>query len=265
MTVRRVVVGGEAYLLSVVGLDDTRDVSAVLSMGEQTLAQGYKDAHGDMTLMSGGSLDVLPGTDVAREALSAIRAAIGSDDASLSEGLVQRTLKAALIDSAVGQMVADGGLSSAYIVSEECGAFALDYEAVLDVPMEHRGDLWFEVVQSLRPGIIKGGIAVSGSRVRGSVSSDADAVAVYSPAAAQAVVSAHLGAEAIQLTESARKRPIPLPEEGWDALSSGMKRLLPLRDARQIRAAVLAFRGRGRTVGTVATDRLLRFGVSEWR
>jgi len=55
------------------------------------------------------------------------------------------------------------------------------------------------------------------------------------------------------------------PEEIWEALSKGMKRAGVLREKRLLRAAAFALKGRGRTLGPIDGDRLVRFGVSEWR
>ena len=55
------------------------------------------------------------------------------------------------------------------------------------------------------------------------------------------------------------------PEIVWDALSASVRQAAALRDRRLLSAAALGFKGRGRILGAIDGDRLLRFGVSEWR
>ncbi|MGB6085568.1 hypothetical protein [Parvibaculum sp.] len=55
------------------------------------------------------------------------------------------------------------------------------------------------------------------------------------------------------------------PEIVWDALSASVRQAAALRDRRLLSAAALGFKGRGRLLGAIDGDRLLRFGVSEWR
>ncbi len=63
--------------------------------------------------------------------------------------------------------------------------------------------------------------------------------------------------------------PVPVLDEGaeaiWDRLAHGARRAQALIREKRLVAAVLAFRGRGRLVGPVAGDLLMRFGVSAWR
>ncbi len=51
----------------------------------------------------------------------------------------------------------------------------------------------------------------------------------------------------------------------WQVLSAAVRQATVLRDKRLLGAAALGVKGRGRTIGPVDGDRLLRFGVSEWR
>ncbi len=55
------------------------------------------------------------------------------------------------------------------------------------------------------------------------------------------------------------------PELVWEALSLSFRRGTALREKKLLRAAALGLKGRGRTIGPIDGDRLLRFGVSEWR
>ncbi|MCF8469905.1 MAG: hypothetical protein K9G30_03900 [Parvibaculum sp.] len=55
------------------------------------------------------------------------------------------------------------------------------------------------------------------------------------------------------------------PELVWQALSESLRCATAIRGKRLLRAAALGLKGRGRTIGPVDGNRLLRFGVSEWR
>jgi len=51
----------------------------------------------------------------------------------------------------------------------------------------------------------------------------------------------------------------------WDALSAAARVASAARQAGRLRRAVLTLNGRGRIIGSLDGNRLLRFGVSEWR
>ncbi len=55
------------------------------------------------------------------------------------------------------------------------------------------------------------------------------------------------------------------PEPIWDALSSGVRIAASARSSDGIKAAAITLHGRGRLVGPILPDRLIRFGVSEWK
>ena len=58
----------------------------------------------------------------------------------------------------------------------------------------------------------------------------------------------------------------PMPaDQIWEALSSGVRGALALRQARVVKAGVLTLKGRGRVIGPIDQNQLLRFGVSDWR
>ena len=86
-----------------------------------------------------------------------------------------------------------------------------------------------------------------------------DRVAVVVPA----------GVSATEAASSLAKLPVPLATENaddiWDRLALGMRRAAELRTQSQLIAAALAWRGRGRILGPLNPDLLIRFGVSNWR
>lgn len=75
------------------------------------------------------------------------------------------------------------------------------------------------------------------------------------PAAAEAVALARM--------------PVPTLEDGadaiWDRLGHAARRAQALVREGRLLAAALTFRGRGRLIGPVLGDLLIRFGVSNWR
>ena len=264
MSTTSVEILGATYYLGVSAEDASVSDSAVAT-GVAFLKQSARDAEGDMDLVSRGHLDVLPRSEAARTALEAARTAVHAGHPDQSIAAAQYAVAGALADQTVRHMGEGPHLASAYVVSGECGAFSIDFDAVLDVPSDLRGALWLEMVRGLRPGVIKGGIAIAGRRVPNSAGGDADIVAVYARSAAEAALSAILIADSVELSDRAKRQAIPTAEDIWDALSQGVRMFSPLRQANLARTGVLAQRGRGRCVGEIAEDRLLRFGVSDWR
>ncbi|MEN6543397.1 hypothetical protein [Parvibaculum sp.] len=131
-----------------------------------------------------------------------------------------------------------------------------------------------------------GGVALFGAYAHFPSSGVADRVALHAKSAALASLAAAYVADGTREAGAPHRRgriADPLvaravegralaghvgllaPETIWDVLSSGMKRASQLREKRLLRAAALALKGRGRTLGPVDGNRLVRFGVSEWR
>ncbi|MCE7999864.1 MAG: hypothetical protein HEP70_13470 [Rhodobiaceae bacterium] len=241
------------------------EADSAVAAGAKFLRQAAADADGDMHLIGQGHLDVLPRSEAARTALEAARTAVHAGHPEHSVAAARYAVVGALADQTVRHMGEGASLTSAYVVSGECGAFNIGFDAVLDVPSEQRGALWLEMIRGLRPGAVKGGIAVAGRRVPDSADGDADIVAVYARSSVEAALSAILIADSVDLPDRAKKQVIPATEDIWDALSKGVRVLSPLRQANLVRMGVLALRGRGRCVGHIAENRLLRFGVSDWR
>ncbi|MEP2830597.1 hypothetical protein [Parvibaculum sp.] len=142
-----------------------------------------------------------------------------------------------------------------------------------------------EFVSALGEGV-QGGAAIAGSQSAFPTSGPLDIVAVQSKSAAMAgfaaATVADASADAVSVSKGASPRdrlfafawrdhfiagPAGLvdAELVWQALSVSVRQAAALRDKQFLRAAALGFKGRGRTTGPVDGDRLLRFGVSEWR
>lgn len=141
-----------------------------------------------------------------------------------------------------------------------------------------------EFLAALGPGI-QGGAAIGGVHSGTPTQGSLDIVAIQSKSAAAAGFAAALVADAASgvplprgpvpkdrlLASAWRNRPVIAapglmePDMLWQILSAAVRQASVLRDRRLLRAAALGAKGRGRTIGPVDGDRLLRFGVSEWR
>lgn len=112
----------------------------------------------------------------------------------------------------------------------------------------------------------KRGLAMAGRRA-GEVPAPgglADIVVVLAASALRARIAARAIAGAITAGPQADPGPIPA-ERIFEALSAGARLAQRHRAGRLIEAAVLTAKGRGRAIGPVKPDALVRFGVSEWR
>lgn len=132
---------------------------------------------------------------------------------------------------------------------------------------------------------IQGGAAIGGVHSGTPTQGALDVAAIHSKSAAIAGFAAAIVADAAagvpgpagqapkdRLIASAwAGRPVVTaaglmePDTLWQILSAAVRQASVLRDKRLLSAAALGAKGRGRTVGPVDGDRLLRFGVSEWR
>lgn len=142
-----------------------------------------------------------------------------------------------------------------------------------------------EFLRALGPGV-QGGAALGGVHSAMPTQGALDLVATLSTSAAMAGFSAAMIADAAVdgFTPPAGALPrdrlfaaawrgrrvaaacgVVEPEIVWDALSASIRQATALRDRRLLAVAALGFKGRGRTLGAIDGDRLLRFGVSEWR
>lgn len=86
-----------------------------------------------------------------------------------------------------------------------------------------------------------------------------DVVAVLTP----------LNAPAVTEAAALARLPVPALEDGpdvaWDRLAHAARRAQVLTREGRILAAALTFKGRGRLIGPLNGNLLLRFGVSAWR
>lgn len=89
-----------------------------------------------------------------------------------------------------------------------------------------------------------------------------DIVSVVAPSAAAAATAAQAIGAAIAPPGSV---PPGDADAIWEALSRGARLAQQFRASRRIAAAAMTWKGRGRTVGPVNGDLLVRYGVSAWR
>lgn len=253
------------------GMDAARDISLNLLADAELIA-------------SAASSDILPRGAAGRLVLEALRASMqATGAASLADGpppLV--ALPGAVCDIVLAAM-REGGNCEAVVVSlGDAAAFEAGEKGVPaggPVP-----SVIGEFLRALGAGQA-GGVALAGLRSHLPTAGAVDRVLVHAKSAAAAMLAAAHVANAASASGALRKSRLPdplvarafegrriagepglLPPEAiWDALSAGLRRASALREKRLLRACVLGLKGRGRTLGPIDGDRLLRFGVSEWR
>lgn len=251
------------------GMDMARDVSSTLMA--------------DAELLASGSLDVLPRGRAGRFALEvhqAVREALPVDVLppvlAALPGAVCDVVLAAMRERSGGVVMAVwlDGVMALHQTAETTASAQTGLPPVLH-----------EFSVALGAGL-QGGVALGGIRSSTPTSGLADLVAVQARGAGFAGFVAAALADAAEVAgatrEPGRSRDKLLqmgwagrrvtgatgliePEAVWEALSAAVRRANVLRERRLLRAAALGLKGRGRTVGPVDGDRLLRFGVSEWR
>lgn len=98
---------------------------------------------------------------------------------------------------------------------------------------------------------------------------DATLAIASGPALDAAAVLVPLGAPALAEATALARLPVPALDDGpnaaWDRLAPIARRAQALARDRRLLAAALTYKGRGRLIGPIAGDLLLRFGVSTWR
>ncbi|HEX7777385.1 MAG TPA: hypothetical protein VF449_12740, partial [Parvibaculum sp.] len=163
-------------------------------------------------------------------------------------------------------------------------AFHLDGGAGLP-PLPSLPVVLGEFVRALG-GSAEGGVAFAGANAGFPTSGIADRIAVQARSAALASLAACFISDGVVAPDIKPRRSriadplvalawrdralagasgLIAPDDIWEALSKAMRRASALREKRLLRAAVFALKGRGRTLGPIDGDRLVRFGVSEWR
>lgn len=254
------------------GMDEARDLSLAL------LA--------DAELLASGTGNVLPRGKAGRLSLEAMHAFRGAaPNQPLPPSLA--AMPGAICDIVLAAMLEAAGEAGGadFIVVTIGDVAAIHQESGVLLPQDLKMPaVLAEFIVALGGGV-QGGAAIGGMRSIVPTCGLLDIVATQSRSAALAglaaagVADAALGA-ATQSGEVSRDRLVALawrdravgvaaglvePEAIWAALSDSVRRAQAFREKRLLRAAALGLKGRGRTLGPVDGDRLLRFGVSEWR
>ncbi len=254
---------------------------AAIDAGMDAVREASESLMADADLLSRGSLDVLPRGTAARHALEVARAAVPGFGAQPVPPLLV-ALPGALCDMVLAAMRRVEALDFCAVALGDALAFHME-AAVEPAIWGGLSPVAAEFAQGA--GRLEGGVAIAGVARAFPSSGVGDLVVAQSENAALAALSVASLADALVWPRArVRRRRIvdplvaqafsthPLveapglmpPEDIWETLSKGMKRAAFLRDKRLFLAAAFALKGRGRSVGPVGGDRLLRFGVSEW-
>ena len=259
------------------------DAHAALDAGMDAVRELAGSLMADAELLARNSFDVLPRGVAARAVLDHARGLAQSLGAAPLPPLLV-ALPGAICDAVLAAMRAVAKLTFASVSLGD--ALACHFTGSLSPSvMPALPQIAGEFIAALGADAA-GGLALAGTTRAFPDTGVADLVAVQSADAALAALVAASIADAMtwQGARADRRRIVdPLvsqafagralvvaaglipPEDIWEVLSKGVKRATLLRDKRQCHAAAFALKGRGRIVGPLGGDRLLRFGVSEWR
>lgn len=241
---------------------------------------------GDAELLSRGSLDVLPRGAAARHALEAGRLVASALGAQPAPALLV-ALPGAICDLVLADMREAGGVDAACVSLGDACSYMAGPDGAMPQGMPLVGQ---EFAMALGAAGRSGGIALGGASHVFPTTGIADLVAVHSGSAAQSALLVASVSDMMDWRGAKARRgrivdpfvaeafkgeklvePVGLvpPEDIWEVLSKGARRAGVLRDKRLFTACAFALKGRGRIVAPVGSglggDRLLRFGVSEWR
>lgn len=245
--------GAEAALAA--GLAAARDLASSLAVDAALIEK----------MGAAGSLDMLPRGPAGRLVPEAARALMQGAGA-MKPGEMPSPLVAlpgAVCDHVLAAMREAGAFETIVVSLGDAAAFDVRDGAAL--PAEGPvSPVLGEFLRALGPGQ-RGGVALAGLGGTFPTSGAADRVAVHAKNAALAALAAAFIANGTTTPALGREAGPPSPEAIRDGLAAGMKRARGLGEKRLLRVCVLALKGRGRTLGPVDGDRLLRFGVSEWR
>ena len=260
------------------------DAHAALDAGMDAVRELAGSLMADAELLARNSFDVLPRGLASRAVLDHARGLAQSLGAAPLPPLLV-ALPGAVCDAVLAAMRAVAKLTFASVSLGD--ALACHFSGSLSPSvMPALPQIAGEFIAALGPDAADGGVALAGTTRGFPDTGIADLVAVQSADASLAALVAASIADAMtwQGARPDRRRIVdPLvsqafagrdlvtaaglipPEDIWETLSKGVKRATLLRDKRQCHGAAFALKGRGRIVGPLGGDRLLRFGVSEWR
>lgn len=255
------------------GMDAARELSASVLTDAEILAKGR---------------NALPRGKAGRLALEAahmFRNAFPADTMPPSLAAMPGAVCDAVLETMVETAKRAGDVEFAVVALGDAVAIHQAPGAAISRDMVAMPSVLTEFVIALGGGV-QGGAALGGVRSGMPTRGLLDLVVTQAKSAALAGLAAAVVADAgeadpaVYSTCASRDRLIALawqgypvsaatgflePELVWQVLSAGIRRATAIREKRLLRAAALGLKGRGRTLGPVDGDRLLRFGVSEWR
>lgn len=182
----------------------------------------------------------------------AINAVTGFADTS--EGAVNLT-RAQITDVVIGEMERRVGPGQRFAQAGETIAFSTVNAATFKAG-ECPGTRSGELLAALDAIGVACGVAVYEGQ-------GADGLGVV----ARSAVEAYLAAREIDkvLAENRKTRDLKDVEAVWDVLGFGAQVALRLREENHLIACAIGLRGRGRLIGPLSGERLIRFGVSKWQ
>ncbi len=229
------------------------------------LTQAFVEARGahaaDRMLFSRSDqagTDALPKTLIARDVATAAHAV---EVVAGTHPLLASALDAALLDAGLAGVDADNKPDRLGFAASGAIAYWLDQGKQFPASAGAPHGMTFEFLCALEPPIA----------LKGETGGVAVVTASAGEAAAEAVGVVARSAALAQLCASAISRAVSPPEGElsaeavWDALGQGARVASALRAQGHLRGAAITLRGRGRIIGQIEGDRLLRFGVSSWR
>lgn len=262
--------GSGAHGAVAAGIDAAREIASSLMS--------------DAELLSRGSVDVLPRGAAARALLEAARGLMALLPVeAMPPPLVG--LPGAVCDVVMSAMREVGDIEFASATLSDVSAFYRPVNAP-EAALAALPLMAAEFLRGLSTDCASGGVAFSGAGRFFPTGGVADLVATLGDMAAFSALSAAVLADAMTRPKAGANRRLivdPLvaaayadrasvylsglmpPDEIWETLSKGMRMASRLREKHILIAAAFALKGRGRVSGPIAGDRLLRFGVSEWR
>jgi hypothetical protein len=259
--------GADAHAAIDAGMDAARAISQTLMADAELVAKGLPD--------------VLPRGQAGRQALEAVRA-LAQVAGDMPPALA--ALPGAVCDIVLEAMRGAGTVDVAVATLGDALAFHLEGGASLPV-LPSVPIVLGEFTRSLG-GSAEGGVSLAGGNANFPSSGVADRIAVQARSAALAGLAAAAISDSVTVAGVKPRRAriadplvalawngralagaagLVAPDNIWEALSKAMRRASAFREKRLLRAAAFALKGRGRTLGPIDGDRLVRFGVSEWR
>jgi hypothetical protein len=170
-------------------------------------------------------------------------------------------MAAALADFVIGHVLSQVGSGLVRVDMAHITAWAGPVDSALRL-VDGRPPLACDLAFGLT-GASKRAVALGGKR-GGAAHGFADAVAVLASHAVRAQAGALAIGKAVSVPSAEGGKALAA-EVIWDALSQGARIGQRLKSQKLIEAAVLTAKGRGRTMGALKPDPLIRFGVSDWR